>query len=100
MAMLEKPAKKAQHRLWFNRWLAAMGWTMTIAAGLFIVAVLIERMWVAAEDSGPILAIIAAALAGAALIAAIIFDRFSLIRLPLLFYGDIVTFNHQASFMS
>ncbi|MHC4444755.1 MAG: hypothetical protein ACYTF1_17605 [Planctomycetota bacterium] len=73
MTVLEKPAQKAQRRLWFNRWLVAMGWTLTIAAGLFIVAVIIERVFIAADDSGPILAIIAAALAGAALIAAIIY---------------------------
>jgi len=74
MTILEKPAKQAQRRLWLNRWLAVLGWTFVVAAGLFALMVIVERIWIAAEDATRFYGILAASLAGAAVVVAAIFS--------------------------
>lgn len=45
MTILERPVRQAQRRLWLNRWLSALGYALASAAGIFIVAVLLDRLW-------------------------------------------------------
>jgi hypothetical protein len=48
---LNRPLRKAQLRLWLARWMNAFGWGMTIAAGVILAAVLIERLYLG--SAGP-----------------------------------------------
>ncbi len=43
---LHAQVARARRRLWFNRWLNLLGWSMAIAAGAFVVLVLVERVTV------------------------------------------------------
>lgn len=52
MSEIEKSARQAQQRLFINRWLSALGWSVAGAAGLFIVAVCIERSLALLQDGG------------------------------------------------
>ena len=53
MTTLEHTAKQARRRLWYNRWLSALGWTLTWSAGLFVLAIIIDRGWIVSEEPGP-----------------------------------------------
>ena len=70
MTELQKPVRQARRRLWFNRWLAALGWTLTGSAGLFTVLVLVQRLWGPLAEPAWVLMLAAAALAGTAVLAA------------------------------
>lgn len=72
MTELQKTAKQAQRRLWLNRWLAGLGWSLAAAAGLFILAVAIERTLIAGEGTGRFFGRLALGLAGLALVASLI----------------------------
>jgi len=72
MTDLERPVRQARHRLWFNRWLSALGWTLTGAAVLFVLMVVAQRSWVPVEEAPIYFLIAAASLAAAALFAAVI----------------------------
>ena len=41
---LEQQVRRARHRLWLNRWLRQVGWTITLGAVAFIVVVMVERL--------------------------------------------------------
>jgi len=63
---LEHLVRRARRRLWLNRWLALAGWTVTGAAGVFLVAVVVQRVWMLSEAPGGFYTLFAAAaLAGA-----------------------------------
>src|SRR4029453_13554657 len=51
MSPFRKPAKQAQRRLWFNRWLGGFGWCLVVAAALLIPAVLLDRLWLSRADA-------------------------------------------------
>ena len=72
MTELQKPVRQARRRLWFNRGLAALGWTLTGSAGLFTVLVLVQRLWGPLAEPTWVLMLAAAALAGTAVLAALI----------------------------
>jgi len=56
MSELREPVKQAQRRLWLNRWLAALGWSLAGAAGLFVLAVVIGRVGLVTHYANAILA--------------------------------------------
>lgn len=72
MSALQQPVRQAQHRLWLQRGLAALGWTLAGAAGLFACAVVGQRCWHWAEDPGWFYLVLVSGLAGAAVLAAAI----------------------------
>ena len=72
MSELQKSAKRAQRRLWLNRWLAGLGWSLAAGAGVFTAAVVIERTWIAAENANGVLGLLAGALLGLTLIVSLI----------------------------
>jgi len=45
MAELEKQVKNAQHRLWLNRWFNRVSTCALVAAGVFAIVVLTQRLW-------------------------------------------------------
>ncbi len=63
MNALQKPVYQARRRLWLNRWLWALGWTFTGAAGLFAVLVLVQRAFSPFREGGLALGAVAAGLA-------------------------------------
>lgn len=65
---LERQIDRARRRLWLNRWLRQLGWLATFASGVFIVAVLVERMFYV----GVPMAATAGALAGLAVLGSLI----------------------------
>ncbi|MBN1345290.1 MAG: hypothetical protein JXQ73_21535 [Phycisphaerae bacterium] len=42
---LEQQVARARRRLWINRWLGQLGWTLTAAACAFLLAVVVERLF-------------------------------------------------------
>jgi len=72
MSALQQPVRQAQHRLWLQRGLATLGWTLAAAAGLFACAVVGQRCWHWAEDSGWFYLVSLSGLAVAAVLAAVI----------------------------
>ncbi|MHC4698330.1 MAG: hypothetical protein ACYTFA_16480 [Planctomycetota bacterium] len=68
MTPLERRIRTVQRRLWFNRWLGAVSWTLCAAAGLFGATVLVQRLY---DFPAPIL-LISLALGGIALIVSIV----------------------------
>lgn len=69
MSEIEKSARRAQRRLLLNRWLAALGWSLAGAAGLFILAVCVERGLALLEETGRFYGWLSLTLATAALLA-------------------------------
>ncbi|HNQ24709.1 MAG TPA: hypothetical protein PKK06_16630 [Phycisphaerae bacterium] len=45
MSAIEQQTRRAQRRLWLNRWLRGAAWSLTGAAGLFALVVLVQRAW-------------------------------------------------------
>ena len=45
MSSMEHQVKKAQHRLWFNRWLRQWGWSALFAAAAWTIAWLVDRLF-------------------------------------------------------
>ncbi|MFQ5591099.1 MAG: hypothetical protein ACE5HE_08055 [Phycisphaerae bacterium] len=45
MTQLERQIRAVQRRLWFNRWLTNVSWTVCCAAGLFAIIVLVQRLY-------------------------------------------------------
>jgi len=45
MTQFERQIRTAQRRLWMNRWLLITSWTFTLAAGVFALVVLIQRLF-------------------------------------------------------
>lgn len=72
MTDLQRPVRQARRRLWLMRWMAALAWTLSGAAALFVLAVIVERSFSLFTQSGPFFLASAAGLAGAALLAATI----------------------------
>lgn len=72
MSHLVKTAKRARLRLWLNRWLSKLGWTLAGASLLFVVVVLIDRLWLVRPDGDTILGWTCLALLGASVVAAVI----------------------------
>jgi hypothetical protein len=72
MVELRKTAKRAQFRLWLNRWFSQLGWTLAGAGLLFVTAVLADRLWLVRQDEGRLLGWLSLGLAGAALLASVI----------------------------
>lgn len=48
MTHIDRQVRIAQRRLWFNRWLAGLGWMMAVAGGAWTVGLVISRL-IAAE---------------------------------------------------
>lgn len=72
MTSLERTVKRSQRRLWLNRWLGTLGWCLTLACGLFAVAVLIQRLWLWYDPAERYYGIVAASLAAAMLVGSLI----------------------------
>lgn len=47
MTQLERQIRVAQHRLWLNDWLVRLCWSITLAATIFAVLVLVQRLYAA-----------------------------------------------------
>lgn len=45
MTQLERQIRTAQYRLWVNSWLYAVSWFVAVAAGIFALVVLIQRLY-------------------------------------------------------
>ncbi|GAG34470.1 unnamed protein product, partial [marine sediment metagenome] len=45
MTPLERRIRTVQRRLWFNRWLGAVSWTVGATAGLLAAIVLVQRLY-------------------------------------------------------
>lgn len=45
MTQLERQIRTAQYRLWVNRWLYGVSWFVAVAAGIFGLVVLIQRLY-------------------------------------------------------
>ena len=45
MTQLERHVNHARYRLWFNRWLLALGWTLLMAAGAWTIALIAARVF-------------------------------------------------------
>lgn len=67
MSHIEYSARRAQRLLSVNRWLAALGWSLAGAAGLFIVAVGVDRSFALLPEAGRFYGWLALGLLGAAL---------------------------------
>ncbi|NLX14213.1 MAG: hypothetical protein GXY44_11245 [Phycisphaerales bacterium] len=52
MTPLEKFARQAQKRLWLFRWLSALAWSLTGAAGVFFAVVVLQRLFWPFADTG------------------------------------------------
>ena len=52
MNEIHDKVRQARRRLWFNRWLGHLGWSLAGAAGLFVVFVLIVRLTGLFQDEG------------------------------------------------
>jgi len=72
MKELEHRVRRARRRLWLNRWLSQLGWTMTAAAAIFAGVVLVQRLIAAIEAPGWLWIVLASALAAGACLAATI----------------------------
>ncbi len=72
MTELQKPVRQACRRLWFNRYLRVLGWSLAGAAGLFAVLVLAQRLLGLFEEPAFALCISAACLSGLAFLAALV----------------------------
>ena len=68
MTQLERQIRITQRRLWLNRWLHYVSWSVAVAAGVFAAVVLVDRLYALQM---PVFWI-GAGLAGAALLASII----------------------------
>lgn len=71
MTALQKPVYQARRRLWLNRWLWALGWTFTGAAGLFAVLVLVQRAFSPFREGGLVLGAAAIGLAALSVLVAL-----------------------------
>ena len=47
MTQLERQIRVAQHRLWLNDWLVRLCWSVTVAATIFAMLVLVQRLYAA-----------------------------------------------------
>ncbi|UCC31988.1 MAG: hypothetical protein JSU86_06850, partial [Phycisphaerales bacterium] len=45
MTQLRRQIRRAQHRLWFNRWLHGASWAMAVAGAIFAAVVLVQRLY-------------------------------------------------------
>jgi len=45
VTQLERHVNHARYRLWFNRWLLALGWTLLMAAGAWTIALIAARVF-------------------------------------------------------
>ncbi|HSW45257.1 MAG TPA: hypothetical protein VLM89_06770 [Phycisphaerae bacterium] len=77
MVDLDRPVRKARRRLLLNRWMWALGWTLTGAAVLFAALVLVDRTLAPFAQPVAVLTFAAGALVVAALVAAIIWMGFT-----------------------
>ncbi len=65
MSDLRKKAKRAQLRLWVNRWFSQFSWALVGAAVLFVLAVLADRLYLVRPEPEVLLGWITLGLAGA-----------------------------------
>lgn len=72
MDEIHNKVRQAQRRLWLNRWLSQLGWTLAAGAGLFVLLVVVVRVGGLTDAEGRLLARAALGLAGAALITSIV----------------------------
>ncbi len=82
MTLLEKSSRQAQKRLWLNRWLSALGWSLTGAAGVFFVLVILQRILLSTMEAGLFFGIAAIALTVLALISSIVWSLWTRESLP------------------
>ena len=83
MSLLNKPIRQAQRRLWTQRWFTQLCLMINVAAGLFILAIIVIRSrftlaamprmdWIAIDDTTVVYSWLLAALAGLVLIGSIV----------------------------
>lgn len=48
---LRKKARRAQLRLWLNRWFSQLGWSLAGGAAIFVIFVLLDRLWLVRPDA-------------------------------------------------
>ncbi len=75
MTRLQQAAKRAQRRLWLNRWLEALGWSLAAAGTLFVLIVVVERVWPGSsldEDARRVVSTVAPGLVGLALAGSVV----------------------------
>lgn len=72
MNELRTKVRQAQRRLWFNRWLSKLGWALAIAGTVFILFVVVERLFMALDEEGAVLWRVALGLTGAGFLASAI----------------------------
>ncbi len=68
MTALRQQVARAQRQMWLNRWFAALGWSLVAGAGLFLLFVLVIRLFGLSWPVGTA----ALALAGCAVVASVI----------------------------
>lgn len=69
MSELRKKAKRAQLRLWCNRWFSTLGWSLAGGAALFVLLVLIDRLWLVRPDAEVLTGWVCLGLLGASVVA-------------------------------
>ncbi|HOA75478.1 MAG TPA: hypothetical protein PL151_09915 [Phycisphaerae bacterium] len=72
MDEVQAKVRQAQRRLWLNRWLSKLGWSATAGAVTFVLFVVFERMLLDLNDEAYVLWRVAGGLAGAVLLASLI----------------------------
>ena len=72
MTALEHTARQARRWLWVQRWLTAMCWTLAAAAVVFVVAVAMDRVWLASDESGGFFAYLVLGLLAVSVISAVV----------------------------
>ncbi len=72
MSEIREKVKQAQRRLWLIRWLGHLGWSLAGAAAVFAAFVVVERLALAMENEWRVFQWVGGSLAGAGLLASII----------------------------
>ncbi len=72
MSDLRKKAKRAQLRLWLNRWFSKIGWSLAGGATLFVLFILIDRLWLVRPEADMLAGWICLGLLGASVGASIV----------------------------
>ncbi len=72
MSPLHEPIKRARRRLWFNRWLGALGWCLAMGAGVFTVGIVVDRVFGLTIDGGPFYGLLIGGVMGLVLIGSMV----------------------------
>ncbi|MGQ9652143.1 MAG: hypothetical protein ACUVXJ_18760 [Phycisphaerae bacterium] len=72
MSELRKKAKRAQLRLWLNRWFSKIGWSLAGGATLFVLLVLVDRLWLVRPDAEMLTGWVCLGLLAASVVASVV----------------------------